>query len=104
MKSKFKQKTTQAQVQGVNHLLGDGRGESTPSSVAPLGGSDDGANALLYLNSHNSDKSGKTEDGERGQNLSKQKGPMGASIKRDINEEEYVEFFASRNWVYDVSK
>ena len=71
MKSKFKQKTTQPQAQGEKHLLGDGRGESTPSSVAPLGGSVDGANALLYLNSHNSDKSGKNEDGAKGQNLSK---------------------------------
>ena len=74
MKKEFKQKTPQDQDKGAKQLLGDGRGESTPSSVAPLGGSADGANALLYLNSHNSDKSGKTEDGERGQNLSKQKG------------------------------
>ena len=31
-------------------------------------------------------------------------GPMGVSIKRDMNEEEYVEFFEERGWTYDVKK
>lgn len=32
------------------------------------------------------------------------KGPMGAVIKRDMNEEEYADFFQERGWVYDVKK
>ena len=57
MKAEFKHNLASEQAQGENHLIGDGQGESTPSSVAPEGGSADGSNALLYLNSHNSDKS-----------------------------------------------
>lgn len=29
-------------------------------------------------------------------------GPMGVSVKRDMTEEEYVEFFGERDWTYDV--
>lgn len=31
-------------------------------------------------------------------------GPMGGAIKRDMNEEEYENFFSERGWVYDVEK
>jgi len=36
--------------------------------------------------------------------VEKLSGPMGLSVKRDMNEEEYVDFFESRGWVYDVRK
>lgn len=29
-------------------------------------------------------------------------GPMGVSVKRDMNDEEYEAFFSERNWTYDV--
>lgn len=34
----------------------------------------------------------------------KLRGPMGCVIKRDMTEQEYVEFFEERGWVYDVRK
>ena len=77
MSTEFKPTHETTQEQASKRLLGNGRGESTPPPVAPLGGSSEGANALLYQGCFNSDKKRKRK-GRISQNKSAKKKGRGA--------------------------
>ena len=74
MKNEFKQKLTQAQVQGDNHLQGTGGGKALPSSRTTAVAREEGGEALLYLSCFNSDKERKRKGGKPSKKSAKKRG------------------------------
>jgi hypothetical protein len=60
--NEFRAQPQRIQVDYEYMQIGEGGGRSNPPSYPPHGGVEWGSNALLYLNSHNSDKKSESRE------------------------------------------